>query len=193
MTKPIMLLDVDGPIADWKQGYIDRLNLATGLNYSIDDTGYNWSIEDDLKLDPSIAASIYAEMDGPGIAASLPNTHMAVDAVREHSTLYDLVFLTAYSRKSVDWVHGRGLWLTERFGREQGNKVVHTHYKYLVYGDVFIDDKVDHLVEWQQFWLEKLGKKPKAIRFTCGKTLSDTPEGIVAVRDWAELAQVLKY
>lgn len=190
--KPILQLDIDGPIADWKQSFLDKLNLLKGTNYTMADTGSAWSIEEDLKLDPQTAKIVYAQMDGPGVAISLPETHLAVSSILTLMEHYDIYFLTAHCRESVDWVHGRRAWLTERFGVEQADKIVYTHHKYLVYGDYYVDDRLDHLIEWKAFWARR-GLHPCPILYTCGRdTPSNLPRGIYSARSWSDLQPMLR-
>lgn len=189
--KPLLLLDIDGPIADWKHSYILKLNELKGTNHSVADTGNHWSIEEDLGLDPETAQEIYKHMDGPNVSANIPETPGAIHAVKQLPLFYDVMFLTAENRESPDWVHGRRQWLIRKFGLALASKIIHTHHKQLVYGDIFVDDKLENLVNWRQFWIKKGFTHHRAIRYTCGRAVHDTPKGIMEVRDWNELFPML--
>lgn len=190
-SKQFLLLDIDGPIADWKLGFIQRLNKMKGTNYSMKDTGHAWDIKDDLKLDAQTSKEVYHQMDGFGVSRTLPEVEGSVSAVMALAQLYNLYFLTSENRSSVDWVYGRRNWLISKFGLDIADNVVSTHHKYLVYGDVFVDDKLDHLVAWRQFWISRGFTHHCAIRYTCGRRPTDTPNGILEASSWKELFPML--
>ena len=94
--------------------------------------------------------------DNPAIIAALTRPNFALDMFEYEGArqgIYDLVeaghnvvFVTAPYPENDTWAHDREIWLEERF---PGFPVVHTKHKYLIDGDVFIDDSPANVQRWQ--------------------------------------------
>jgi 5'(3')-deoxyribonucleotidase len=72
-------------------------------------------------------------------------TQRAVARLREVADL----FIVTSPMGGPNWTHEREEWLKRHFNISRAN-VAHISTKYIVTGDVFMDDKTSHLVEWRK-------------------------------------------
>jgi hypothetical protein len=62
--------------------------------------------------------------------------------------LGEIYIVTSPWNSNPTWTHDREEWLYRNFGIPY-NRVIHTSAKYLVRGDVFIDDKASAVAKWR--------------------------------------------
>lgn len=142
-----ILLDVDGPIADFVGGVLDELKRLTGRDCKHHVvTQYN--IKKALGITDYIWKQIIEHIKSSGFARNLKAHAGAVDAVKALAKDHDVYFVTAPWQSSPTWVYDRTEWLVDRFGRTQGRKIVPTEHKHLIDGDFLIDDKPEQVAEW---------------------------------------------
>lgn len=82
----------------------------------------------------------------------------AIDTLRQHD--HAVKWLTAPYYWSKTWCYDRLLWLKRHFGADESD-LIYAKDKSLVYGDVFVDDKISNVENWQQRW-----KSSKGLLFT---------------------------
>ena len=116
-----ILIDVDGVLAD----AVSHAGLAHA-----EVTSYNHP-------------GLLEALKRPGFAADQPEYDGAVEGIRALGA--DVVFVTAPYQWNQTWAHDREGWLRERF---PAAPVVHTAHKYLVKGDMLVDDNPEHLRAW---------------------------------------------
>jgi len=90
----------------------------------------------------------YDLWQAPGFCRSFEPYSGAVEAIDALEEVMDVYIVTSPMR-SPTWVHERSEWLSEHFGIPR-NRQVHTQAKYLVSGDLFIDDNPEHVKEWAE-------------------------------------------
>jgi 5'(3')-deoxyribonucleotidase len=73
-----------------------------------------------------------------------PGSQTGVAKLKE---LVDIVVVTSPFNGGETWVHERERWLEMLYDISH-KKVIHTGLKELIDGDIFVDDKVDHVVKW---------------------------------------------
>ena len=140
-----ILLDVDGVVADLNSAFLDAVHDITGRRYQPEDVT-DWEFTRCLDLLPheeDLAWGLYAKEYQRDLQP-LPG---AQDAVARLEALGEVVFVTAPSSKVKDWVWHRERWIGGHFGPIPS---VHTHFKHLVAGDVFIDDKWENIRDWSK-------------------------------------------
>jgi 5'(3')-deoxyribonucleotidase len=142
------LIDVDGVIADYTGKFSWAVSIVTGRDIDVKSQQTDWDLEKSPLFTPEEGRAASEMMAKSGVAETLvplPGAVAGVGAIAEHAKV---LFLTSHYRYSKTWVHDRDEWLKEHFGTQLGKQVIHTHHKYAVLGDVFVDDKVSHLEMW---------------------------------------------
>ena len=144
-----VLIDVDGVIANFQKRFVEVAAQILGREFDEASSMTQWDVEKALGLSDEEKDAVYEVVNAPGFCMNLPEIPGAVDGIKRLMKYADVYFLTSPNKKSPTWVFERGAWLVERFGKELGEKVINTHHKYTIYGDIFIDDKPSHVEEWQ--------------------------------------------
>ncbi len=145
-----LLLDVDGVIADFPQYYLDIVQAKFGVAHSVEAIN-KWNIGESIQLHPDRRDIVRAALQEPGVAMSLRAYPGSVKAVRKLRKMLDLFFVTSPLGSST-WTDDRERWLEAHFFTGDKPRVTHTHEKYICFGDVFVDDKVDHIKAWSEAW-----------------------------------------
>ena len=138
MPRPIVLLDVDGVIADFTNTV--RRTVAE-VGYVLP-TPTEWNFT--LSFPAEVADHYLDRASQPGWCAGIDPYPGAERFVAELRTLGDVVAVTAPLGCCPTWESERREWLRCRGIHD----VVSTRRKDLVYGDVLIEDKVENLRAW---------------------------------------------
>lgn len=144
MSRSVVLVDVDGVLADFHTaalrivGEILERDVVAGPRTI-------WDILDAFEFTDAQTAAFKQAVGRPAFCASLAPYPDAREGIAQLRTIADVYAVTAFH--SLHWVSERDWWLTEHFGFTR-KQIVHTDAKYLVAGDVFIDDKVEHVQRW---------------------------------------------
>lgn len=149
--RPRVLLDVDGVIADFANGFLKLVNAQFGTSYTpADITDFDigkalgWSAER-----TEHAYSLITECDM--FAARLAVYPSAQDGVARLLDVAEVYAVTSPWWSHPTWVRDRNNWLYANFGIGAG-RVVHTAAKHLIAGDVLVDDKTSTCEEWRAAW-----------------------------------------
>ena len=145
--RPIVLMDVDGVIADFCHAYLFWTKMVTGKKFTPGDVT-QWEFADALNLSSEESHAIDMVLRGPDIASGFGEYPGSVRLVKELMTFADVVFVTSPFAKSPTWAHDREWWLKARFGEDA--KIIHTKHKQYVDGDFMIDDGPHNLAAWEQ-------------------------------------------
>ena len=138
MPRPIVLLDVDGVIADFTNTV--RRTVAE-VGYVLP-TPTEWNFT--LSFPAEVADHYLDRASQPGWCSAIDPYPGAERFVAELRTLGDVVAVTAPLGCCPTWESERREWLRCRGIHD----VVSTRRKDLVYGDVLIEDKVENLRAW---------------------------------------------
>lgn len=151
--KKILLLDVDGVLGNWTQALLDTVYSLTGHTYSENDV-IQWDapglFEQKYQHIPEFRKQLNGLLDHPGWTYSIepyPGVQEAVEALKSKA---DIFYVTSPSFSCKSWVHERMEWLKDHFGANK-EQIIFTASKYLVFGDVFVDDKPEHIHSWNKF------------------------------------------
>lgn len=147
--RPRFLCDVDDVICNYKQGFIAAVNASGVRQIKSDHVFTNWDLSKSLGLTDEEEDKVYALINMPSFALNLAPLPGAVEGVKRIMEIADVLFVTSPLKTSPTWSYERMHWLQKYFGEEPGEKVISTHEKYAVEGDFLLDDKPDHVVEWQ--------------------------------------------
>lgn len=148
MTRPVVLLDVDGVLANFIEANLRTLH-AFGAGPFVHDDVDQWSIEEALALTSSQRARMKARWSEPGFCASIPAYDGAVAGVEALRAVGEVYAVTAPMWSSPTWQHERTEWLVRHFDFRRDD-VVSTAAKHLVRGDILVEDKLSTLRRWEE-------------------------------------------
>lgn len=156
MQEPdITLLDVDGPCA------VFDLTILKAVNPNItEEQMRNLNDWDIFKLlNPEELKRCYKILEDPQFWANLPANEPALRAVAQIRKLGgQVVFLTSPWDGCKEWDHTRRNWLKKHFDAKGREDIIITSAKDLVYGELFIDDRLSNIQSWSARW-KKEGKQ----------------------------------
>lgn len=185
MTKPRILLDVDGIFADFVTPCLDAIHAHTGKRFNHDDLT-SWDIMESCDIDLETSKAIYKSMQVPGLCKSLPaypGAREGVDSLREWAD----VWAVTSPFGGDHWMHERDAWLVENMGFVKYDVLhVRGERKHGVFGDAFVEDKTSTLLEWHKAWPSQL-----AVQFVRSYNVADRWDGYKAV-DWPHLIAILE-
>lgn len=141
-----ILLDVDGPLADFVGAALAVVNELGATKYARSEVR-DWDM--DKLLPQRLRQAFWERVTSAGFCAALRPVDGAVEVVADLRSKHEVFFVTSDMATCPTWAHERRGWLKEHFG-VHFKSVVHTHAKYLVRGDVLVDDKPSHCEEWQE-------------------------------------------
>jgi 5'(3')-deoxyribonucleotidase len=151
--KPRLLLDVDGVIANFAGAAVRVMNKISGMGI-LEEQIREWDVTTMLDDEEHRRASKDA-FNEAGFASTFESYDGSVDAVHRLREITELHFVTAPTVTNPTWVHDRVNWLAKHFGVDPRD-VHHTAKKWVLYGDVMIDDHPVNLEPWLQHWPGKL-------------------------------------
>ncbi len=152
------LVDVDGVVCDFIQGYLGIVKQVTGKSFKHSDVT-DWSFKKCLGLTDAEERIANQLMCHPGFVRSLsalPGAYEGITALKEK--VDEIVFVTAAWQGHPTWAHEREEWLNERW---PGCHIVSTHHKNYVRGDFLVDDKPSHIEAWKNEWIDEFGGTPR--------------------------------
>lgn len=148
------IIDCDGVMSNFAARMLDVVFRVTGRRYTPEQvTEFNFSKA--LGLSPADAAVVKHAISQPGFCAGLQPYPGAVAGVRRLRELVDVHVVTTRWHSNPTWAHEREAWLHEHFDIGFG-RVHHAASKHVYAGDVFVDDKADHVADWAREWPGKL-------------------------------------
>jgi len=142
----IILLDCDDVLAQFTQGVIDVLNRKLGHDFDINDVT-DWDMAHSLGVSNNVIFGIAGE---EGFCVGLdvmPGAKEGVEKLRQYGEIY---VVTSPIHTSRTWQFERTKWLHKHFDIP-ASRVIQTSAKHLIFGDVFIDDRVSHVTKWLNY------------------------------------------
>lgn len=169
MRRPVILLDVDGPMADFAGAFLRTLAKELrlpSLPYTEEDVTkheiHECSFFIELASQHSYASArdlrryINMRIQEPGWCEEIDPKPEAIAAVRELHELAEVHALTSPWHTSPTWCFERTRWLEQHFSIKP-DKVHQTASKRIVWGDMLVDDRPDHVEPWAKHWVEGVG------------------------------------
>jgi 5'(3')-deoxyribonucleotidase len=160
MKRPVVLLDCDGPLADFHGAYLRAFHEETDLvapqegidRWAIHECTFFVDAAKRLGVEPlELRRRVDRHVLRPGFCDSIepqPNARVIVKQLME---LSDVFVVTSPWNSSVTWMHERHQWLVRKLAIPRGH-IIQTGRKHLIRGDVFVDDKPSHVEEWAHQW-----------------------------------------
>jgi 5'(3')-deoxyribonucleotidase len=143
MSRPRVLLDVDGVLADFVGHTLTLLGEHAPPGGR--DAFTSWDM---LSLmSPEARAMCSHGWRRQGWCATMPTLPDAQNAVDRLGLRAEVVYATAPMADAPNWMWERSKWLERVFAADP-RSVVFTHDKAHVWGDVFVDDKSENVDGW---------------------------------------------
>lgn len=146
--QPTLLLDIDGVLADFLTPCIAVLEDLTGQKFEAAHTK-TWDIMEALSIPEDVQEEAYKRMRTEGFCYGLRAYEGSQDAVKRLREIADIYVVTA-PLGGPHWAHEREKWLLEHYDIS-GKKIISTHAKYRITGDLLVDDKTANLVAWRKY------------------------------------------
>ena len=179
--KPVVLLDVDGVLADFVGPYLDAVHDLTKIKHQREDVK-TWRISESLGLTDEIKAAVDVKVKSAGFCAGLPVITGAKEGVKALENIAD-VYIATSPWRGPNWSHERVEWLEKHFGIDQ-DRVMQGKAKFLLDGDVLIDDKAATVGRW-------VSKHPGfGLLWSTPHNLKDSAG--LRVHGWAEVLYLVK-
>jgi 5'(3')-deoxyribonucleotidase len=152
-TKPTVLVDCDGILADFISAALNILCRKSGILVEHDDI-VTWDLYSCLpeKAQPFIP---YIEwlLKARGGCMSMSPYDGAREGLQRLEEIANVVIVTSPYPGSETWHSERERWLEKHFNMP-ASRVIHTHSKYHVKGDFLVDDKTSHVAKWAEAFPE---------------------------------------
>lgn len=185
MTRPRILLDVDGIFADFVTPCLDAVYAHTGKRFHHDDVS-DWDIMKSCGIDEKTGEAIYKSMQVKGLCESIPAYPGAREGVERLREWADVWAVTS-PFGGDHWMHERDRWMIKNMGFHKDDVLhVRSKRKHGVFGNAFVEDKTDTLKEWRTHWPDQL-----SVLFVRNYNMNDGWDGYAA-RDWFNLVGVLE-
>lgn len=184
MRRLRVLIDVDEVLADFQSPTFDIIHSHTGRRFTPSDFEV-WDIFEALPTMPEVSHVpglkdlVCKDIDAKGWCLNLRPFEPAQEAVAKLREFADVYALTS-PHHSESWYYERVEWLKKHFGMDKKH-VIQTKSKFLVRGDVFIDDNPEHIQAWRAEHPDKM-----ALLWHCENTRKLGFEDI-RVRTWSEV------
>jgi len=148
------LFDVDGVFTNGFLDYACELLRERGFN-AYPGSVSQWDFMEQFNVPRYVEEEMNALLALPGVHDRFQPNELAIGYIRElRKAGHDVFALTApWSGKT--WHSDRDAWLLKHFGIQRSN-VIHCSAKYLVDGDVFIDDRATNVGGWESVHPGKL-------------------------------------
>ena len=139
----ILLVDMDGPLANWEQGFLDIWLREHEEFIPLEDRrDFYVTTEVEQRWGPVAGAEARSIAEAPGFYRDLPEVDGAADALNEMVEMGHTVRIC--TSPIFPWQHCVGEkfdWVDDHLGIDWVKRIVLTKDKTVVRGDVLIDDK----------------------------------------------------
>jgi 5'-nucleotidase len=145
-----LLLDLDGVLVEMLPSLLERYNQDYQDNVSIDQLD-SWGLHRHVR--PECGKKIYRYLLESGFYRNLPPVQGGPETVRQlHEEGYEIYVVTAAPLLSPTAIWDKQEWIRHYlpFLMEGSPRVVFTHHKYLIQGDLLLDDSPENLDRFPQ-------------------------------------------
>jgi 5'(3')-deoxyribonucleotidase len=185
--RPRVLLDCDGVLADFVGGYLGLLDVTLGIKATYEQIT-RFDIGASLGLTKEQSSQMKRAVGScEQFARCLAVCPGAVFGVRAIEEIADVYIVTSPFGSNPTWTHDREHWLKSNFDIPS-KRVVHTAAKYLVRGDILVDDKTEALHPWMK---ENPGRLGPAVQWETPHNRNDDWLG-VSTNNWSELREIVE-
>lgn len=189
--KPTVLVDCDGVLADFTSAALELVYEVTGRRYPPSDVT-TWEVFDSIP-EPLAQKEVYRRLKGQGGCLGIPVYPDAKEGIARLREFAHIIVVTSPFKGSETWAHERELWLEQYFGTDI-DYVIHARRKERVHGDIFIDDKPEHIDSWLSYWVHS-GREPDALAllWETDRTITEKVDARAErVKDWADVYELVQ-
>ena len=163
--RPLVLVDVDGVLANFNQLVIDAVHAFSGKRHTEEDV-IRYDILSCMDVPQHLKEAVWRHVQSPGSCQSIspyPGAKEGLDSLRE---VADVHVVTTPLVGSHSWQSERTEWLRTHFNIHHED-VTFTHKKDLVRGDFIVDDKPEHVDRpGGMLWDQPYNRHALCFRFT---------------------------
>jgi 5'-nucleotidase len=147
----IILCDLDGVVVDLLSSWCAEYNKQYKDNMSIQEFGSSFGNTHKV-VKPECGEKVYEIFEAPGFVAGL---NPFVDAVDGFESLcrkpdWHVSLLSSYSGHE-NVAHDKMVWIKKYLPFYDPERTILTKEKWLVYGNILIDDSFKNLVKWKEY------------------------------------------
>lgn len=152
MKRRRILIDVDGPMADFVAPALESIFKVTGRRFKVSDHVKGWDLFAGLGLSEDETKEVLRDMEIPGLCLSIPLVDGAKEGIAALREFADVWAVTS-PFGGEHWMHERDAWLVGQLGFHK-DQVLHVRAasKHGVFGDMLVEDKIETLESWQAAW-----------------------------------------
>lgn len=190
MRKPRLLMDVDGPIADFVGGVLsaaERIVREPIEREHIRQWDLLKIIQERFPDHRHLKVQVVDAIRSAGFCESLPPAPGAIEGMKNILSMgVDVYFVTSPWDSSPTWVYERTRWITKHFGTYLEKNIIHTHSKHVIDGDVMVDDKPMNIHNWLEHC------DGAGLLWDMHHNQEAEADGLQRVFSWDELAAILE-
>lgn len=139
MTKPVLLCDMDGPLAEFDALFFERV-LERGWQIECTFAERRHRFATDHMVDEAERRLARLMVHEPGWFASLPVQDGAVDGLNELAKYAEVWICTKPLEENPTCRDEKAAWLEQHFGEKWVRRLILAPDKSLVHGQVLLDD-----------------------------------------------------
>ena len=180
-SRPIRLLtDADGVLVDFNGGALDVYARLTG-NYVDPQSLTEWEFTSSLKFDNEGMRDLFwRHLNEEGFCKNLKPLPGAVEAIKKLRDMQvDVHVVTSPMKTCPTWTHEREFWIAKHLNLPR-TRIHHSAFKAVYSGDLFIDDKPEHVMEWSDY-------NPGGAAFLWNAPGNRNAKGLNRLHSWDEL------
>jgi 5'-nucleotidase len=140
---PVILVDMDGVIADFERGCLNKWKelYPNSPFIDIEKRTMHGIAEEYALIDDSFKGMMDSIMKSPGFFENLPLIENAEKILDNLESEGYTVFICTSPLRETDNLIGKYNWVEKHFGTKWKNRIIMTRDKTLIHGDILIDDK----------------------------------------------------
>lgn len=141
--RPIVLLDMDDVVTNCLRSAIKSFNDTHGTSYDWRECN-TWNLDEFLHVDKEEVLTLFRE---PGFFEDLSPKRGSISAINDliKSTKYDIYIITATSDDDGQELVEKIRWFKRYIPKFNTKRIISCKDKYIIRGDVLVDDKIENL------------------------------------------------
>lgn len=178
-----VLVDVDGVLSDFFAGAKPILHEYTGVSYDFE-TLKTWDIFENLPKE--IEDACFARFAESGFCGGLEVLPGAQEGLAKVQALANVYIVTS-PMHTRHWVYERTNWLEKHFNIPR-KKIIQAPCKYVVDGDILVDDRAENIREWAEHHPDGTG-----VLWAAPHNLHEPiPENVVRLSQWDDVVTLIE-
>jgi 5'-nucleotidase len=148
LLQKIILIDCDGVLANFNEMAFRLIKNQFNIDVKCDGKNWDYFSYPNIK---SISSKIWDDIcNTPRLIRDIKKYNYADEFINRLREIGSVICLTSIPRSRF-YPSERFEWLMEELGFDRKD-IILCHRKYLVKGDVLIDDKPSNIITWHQQW-----------------------------------------